>query len=180
VDIEKGFHSVRTEPRADFAGALAGVELCRELLRDEEPHSDLLSLSSITVAARGQVGGRHRFWRSSSGVWPWRLHGQGSTTCRFAESTPRKWRDRSEHGGAVCAECAARSKVGVAVPPETLAALARVQAGQREPMALTIAPVRRELLNLSSSIKLPGAEERRLHAPGLGLIEPWDNTTSSA
>ena len=44
MDIEKSFHGVRSE-LALISRALYCVELCRELLRDEEPHADLLGLA---------------------------------------------------------------------------------------------------------------------------------------
>src|SRR6478735_6565548 len=43
VDVERGFYGVRGDlPR--IARALYAIELCRELVRDEQPHTELFEL----------------------------------------------------------------------------------------------------------------------------------------
>src|SRR4051794_10826220 len=57
VDIERGFYAVRADlPR--ISRALYAVELCRELIRDEQPHEELFELLGryLDLLERNQAG----------------------------------------------------------------------------------------------------------------------------
>ena len=147
VDIERGFYSIRDElPR--IARALYCVELCRELVREQEPHEQLFytavsyldllehqaagptSLIAFELSALAQAGLQPRF--------------DACSLCGGALSE-RVLFD-PEHGGAVCEACAERAH-GQPVSPELIRALAQIQEGEKLPLSPESRRTARDLLN---------------------------------
>lgn len=147
VDIERGFYAVREDlPR--IARALYCVELCRELVREQEPDEALFqtvvgyldaleqnaagptSLIALELSVLGQAGLMPRF-----------------DTCVLCggELGERVVFDAA-HGGVVCQSCAARAS-GPAVPAALARALAAIQRGERLPLSADDRRTARELLN---------------------------------
>ncbi|MCC6334360.1 MAG: DNA repair protein RecO [Myxococcales bacterium] len=148
VDVLRSYHHLREElPR--IARALYSLELCRELLRDHEPHEALFdalrgylelleerqagptSLLKFELDALQHTGFRPRFA-------PCALCG-GPTGARPLFDP--------EHGGVVCEGCAPRVPRGVPVSASLVDALARLQAGERTPLPAELRARARQLLN---------------------------------
>lgn len=148
VDIERSFHTVREDlPR--IARALYCLELCRELIREHEPHPQMFestlaylellerkaagptSLIAFELAMLAQAGLMPRFDRCALCGGPL---GEG---LRFDPS----------HGGAVCEACCGRARAGMAVRAGVVQALCALQAGERTPLSPELRRHARELLN---------------------------------
>lgn len=149
VDIEKAFHALRGDlPR--IARALYAIELCRELIRDEQPHPQLFallvrylealdgntagptSLIAFELSALAHVGFMPRF--------------DACAICGGSPLPPLRF--DPDHGGVVCSRCAARTPFGAALEPELAMALAAIQHGERKPMEKAPRERARQLLNL--------------------------------
>jgi DNA repair protein RecO (recombination protein O) len=149
VDVERTFHGIRDELSL-IARALYCTELCRELLRDAQPHEELLTL---VVDYLGLLEARK--------AGPTSLLAFELSALALAGLMPRfdvcslcsqDWAPRPrfdpEHGGAVCEACALRSRAGIMVEESTLASLRALQEGVRQPLPPEIRQRARELLNL--------------------------------
>lgn len=149
VDVLCSFHGLRSELPL-IARALYCAELCRELVRDGEPHASLYglmvdylgeleqrragptSLLLFELTALSEVGLQPRFDRCAL------CGGEVGASPRFDP----------EHGGAVCESCGPRSRFGVPVSGELVRALAGLQGGAREPLSAELRQRGRALLNL--------------------------------
>lgn len=149
LDIERSFHALRDDLSL-ISRALYCLELCRELVRDHEPHPEMFlslgrylalleakqagptSLIAFELDALAQAGLMPRF--ESCAVC-------GGETGAHAVFDP-------DHGGVVCEKCRARVGRGVAVTGELAAALAELQRGARKPMPADQRQRAREILNL--------------------------------
>lgn len=149
VDVVQSFHRLRDDlPR--IARLLYCLELIRELTRDHEPHAALFdglrdylkkldakeagptSLLLFELDALAQAGFMPKF-----------------SPCALCEQpTGDRPRFDPEHGGVVCLSCAPRVPRGMPVSPEVVEALARLQAGERTPMAPELRAKARTLLNV--------------------------------
>jgi DNA repair protein RecO (recombination protein O) len=145
ADIQASYPRVR-EDLARIARALYCVELCRELVRDREPHTQLYellvdylaqldrqeagptSLIAFELDALAQAGLMPRF--------------DACSLCS-GEYGPRPRFDPS-HGGVVCELCAS----GFPVSRELMHGLRDLQAGARTPLSAEQRRQARELLNL--------------------------------
>ncbi|MEW5740699.1 MAG: DNA repair protein RecO [Myxococcota bacterium] len=148
VDVLRSYHRLREElPR--IARALYSLELCRELLRDHEPHEALFdALREYLALLDDRQAGPTSLLKfeldalQHAGFMP-----------RFAPcalcggQTGARPRFDPEHGGVVCDDCAPRVPRGVAVTPELVDALARLQAGERTPLEPELRARARQLLN---------------------------------
>jgi DNA repair protein RecO (recombination protein O) len=149
AEVERGHHSLRDDlPR--IARAFYALELCRELLRDVQPHPQLFallagylelldqkaagptSLLAFELTALAHAGLMPRFDRCAicGGAW-----GEGM---RFDPS----------HGGTVCGRCAERERGGLQLAPDVARGLAELQRGARTPLSAPIRARGREVLNL--------------------------------
>lgn len=148
ADIERGFYAVREDlPR--IARALYCVELCRELVREHEPHPRLfaLLLEYLELLEQGAAGPTSliAFELSAlaqAGLMP---RFDGCAVCGGDLGEPLRF--DPEHGGAVCGGCAERSRGGLPVPSALVRALAGLQAGVRQPLPQELRARSRELLN---------------------------------
>jgi DNA repair protein RecO (recombination protein O) len=149
VDVETGFYAARSD-LSRIARALYSVELCRELLRDQEPHPELWD---ATVNYLGQL--------EQGGAGPTSLLAFELEVLALVGFMPRfdvcvlcrgAWaqgaRFDPEHGGALCESCSLTNRVGMVVDPSTLSALGALQKGRREPLPKEVRAKARELLNL--------------------------------
>ncbi len=148
VDIEQGFGRIRGELSL-IARALYAVELCRELLRDDQPHPDLFellvrylgeldagaagptSLLAFELSALAMVGLMPRLDACA------RCGGELSEGAGFDP----------DQGGALCSACALADRQAMRVPWPVLAGLRDVQAGVRAPLGPDVRQRARELLN---------------------------------
>lgn len=149
VDVVQSFHHLRDDlPR--IARLLYCLELIRELTRDYEPHVTLFdalkdylqrldakqagptSLLLFELDALAQAGFMPNF----------------SPCALCGQPTGPRPRFDPEHGGVVCFGCASRVPNGFPVSPDVIEALARLQAGERTPMAADLRARARELLNV--------------------------------
>jgi len=148
VDLDRSHLAIRTDlPR--LSRALYALELCRELVRDEQPHPalfDLLvdyldqldanragptSLIAFELAALRLAGFMPRF--------------SGCAVCGGGLAEPVRF--DADHGGCVCGPCGARTSQGMPISPGLAAALAGLQAGARTPLPADQRARARELLN---------------------------------
>jgi DNA repair protein RecO (recombination protein O) len=148
ADIARSLHGLR-EDLSRIARALYCLELCRELVRDREPHPELFlalvdyleqldlgragptSLVAFELSALARAGLMPRFDRCAlCGSLP----GPGS----FFDP---------EHGGVVCEGCKERALHPLRIAPELALGLSRLQQGVREPLGPEQRQRARELLN---------------------------------
>jgi len=146
VDVMQAFPRIREElPR--IARALYALELCRELLRDDEPAPELLSLAVEWLGRldAGEAG--------PTSVIAFELQALALAglmprfdACALCGGPPGEApRFDVDHGGAVCAGCAARA-TGPRIDPVLLAGLAAIQAGERQPLPPELRAEARALL----------------------------------
>jgi DNA repair protein RecO (recombination protein O) len=149
ADIRCVFHRIREELTL-IARALYCVELCRELVRDREPHPELFSLllEYLEKLDQKEAGPSSliAFELSAlahAGLMP-RLD-----RCTLCGADPGESpRFDPEHGGAVCDSCRTRAHYAVAVPPQLVRSICALQKGDRTPLPAGIRQRARELLNL--------------------------------
>ena len=148
ADIERGFYAVREDlPR--IARALYCVELCRELVREQEPHPQLFSqvVEYLGLLEQGAAGPTSliAFELSAlarAGLMP---RFDGCAVCSGSLVEPLRF--DPDHGGAVCASCGERSRGGLPVSLSLVQGLAGLQAGERQPLPAEMRARARELLN---------------------------------
>ncbi len=149
VDVVRAFSGLRSD-LSRIGRALYVVELCRELVREREPHPELFdltgawlgqleegaagptSLIAFELEALSLAGLRPRFDECSVCGG-----GLGLQPCFDAAQ-----------GGGVCQRCQGRAPGAPRVPPELLEALAALQAGQRTPLSAPLRARARGLLNI--------------------------------
>src|SRR5512133_3525146 len=149
VDVERSHAGLRSE-LALIARALYCAELCRELLRDDQPHPDLFErLVGYLGGLEGGAAGPTSLLAfeldalAMVGLMP-RLDACASCGRPLADGA----RFDPESGGGVCASCAASAPASVAAPRPVLDGLARIQRGEKVPLAAEARQRARELLNL--------------------------------
>jgi len=146
VEVVHAFPHIREElPR--IARALYALELCRELLREESPAPELLTLAVEWLGQldAGQAG--------PTSVLAFELQALALAglmprfdRCALCGGPPGpEPRFDADHGGAVCANCAGRTQ-GQPVRAEVLAGLAALQAGTRQPLTPALRAEARSLL----------------------------------
>ncbi len=148
VDVVQAFAGLRFD-LSRIGRALYVVELCRELLRDQEPHTELFDVTTrwLTLLERGQAGPTSLLAfeleaLSLAGLQP---RFDGCSVCGGALGGDPRF--DAAHGGGVCAGCQSRAPGAARVPPELLAALASLQAGERNPLSPPVRDRARALLN---------------------------------
>ncbi len=135
VDVEKTFHGLRDDLTL-ISRAMYCLELCRELMRDREPHAQMFdaleeylgrleqkqagptSLIAFELDALAQAGLMPRF--DCCAIC-------GGGVGENAAFDP-------DHGGAVCGNCRGRVHGGSPLPEELARSLYGLQSGIRQPM----------------------------------------------
>jgi len=150
VDVERSHAGLRSE-LALIARALYCAELCRELVRDDQPHPELFErLVGYLAELEGGAAGPTSLLAfeldalAMVGLMP-RLDACAACGGPLADGA----RFDPESGGAVCALCAAaRAPASAAAPRPVLDGLARIQRGEKVPLGAEARQRARELLNL--------------------------------
>jgi len=149
VDVVQSFHRLRDDlPR--IARLLYCLELVRELTRDHEPHLALFDqLRDYLARLDSKEAGPTSLLLfeldalAKAGFMP-----SFSPCVLCGQLTGERPRFDPDHGGVVCFACAPRVPRGFPVSPEVVDALARLQAGERTPMAGELRAKARQLLNV--------------------------------
>jgi len=146
VEVLQAFPHIREE-LSRIARALYALELCRELLRDDEPAPELLGLAVEWLGRldAGEAG--------PTSVLAFELQALALAglmprfdACALCGGPPGEApRFDVDHGGAVCGGCAARA-TGPRIDPVLLAGLAAIQAGARQPLPPALRAEARALL----------------------------------
>ena len=146
VEVVNAFPRIRDElPR--IARALYALELCRELLRDDEPAPELLTLAVDWLGRldAGEAG--------PTSVLAFELQALALAglmprfdSCAICGGPPGEApRFDVDHGGAVCTGCGARSSAP-GIDPALLEGLAAIQGGARQPLPPAFRAEARRLL----------------------------------
>jgi DNA repair protein RecO (recombination protein O) len=151
ADIEKSYPGVR-EDLQRIARAMYCLELCRELIREREPHPELFALLEdyLDLLDRRQAGPTSLIAfelnaLARAGLMP---RFDRCALCEGALGEAPIF--DPDHGGGVCSRpaCRSRAQFGVPAAPSLLAALRSLQGGAREPLGSEQRRRARELLNL--------------------------------
>ncbi|GMU62418.1 MAG: DNA repair protein RecO [Myxococcaceae bacterium] len=148
VDVLRSYHHLREElPR--IARALYSLELCRELLRDHEPHEALFDAlrGYLELLEERQAGPTSLLKFELDALQHTGFRPRFSPCALCGGPTGARPRFDPEHGGVVCEGCAPRVPRGVPVAAALVDALARLQAGERTPLPSELRARARQLLN---------------------------------
>ena len=130
VDIARSFHATRGDLSA-IARALHALELCRELLRDGQPHAELydalLAYLSRLDEAVADESGHVRFEIDALSLTGFRPDFQACVRCGSDWGVGPTF--DADAGGALCNACASTSRGGIAVTPDIMQGLRAVQQG---------------------------------------------------
>ena len=146
VEVMQSFRHIREElPR--IARALYALELCRELLRDDEPAPELLSLAVEWLGRldAGEAGPTSVLAFELQALALAGLMPRFDACALCGGPAGEAPRFDVDHGGAVCADCSARAS-GPRVDPAVLEGLASIQAGARQPLSPALRAEARVLL----------------------------------
>ncbi|HZH04087.1 MAG TPA: DNA repair protein RecO [Myxococcaceae bacterium] len=149
VDIEQGFYAIR-ESLPRIARALYCLELCRELVRDQEPQPELYAslLSYLKALEANQAGPTSLVAFELRALAHAGLMPRLDACARCGGAPTEGLRFDPDHGGIVCGACQSRVPGGVPVALGLVRALNGLQRGEREPMQPEARERARELLNL--------------------------------
>ncbi|MBI3185083.1 MAG: DNA repair protein RecO [Myxococcales bacterium] len=148
AEVEATFPAVRADlPR--IARALYSLELCRELLREREPHLELFELLlAYLEALEGGAGPTSLVGFELSALARAGLMPRFSPCAVCGGPTGERPRFDPDHGGVVCEGCAWASPQSVPMSPTEVEALRALQAGARTPLPRELRHRARALLNL--------------------------------
>jgi DNA repair protein RecO (recombination protein O) len=149
ADIQETFAGIRHDLPL-IARALYCLELCRELVRDREPHPalfallvDYLHLLNQRAAGPSSVIAFELGALAQAGLMP------RFDQCALCGGPPGSDpRFDPDHGGAVCAGCSHRARGAIPVSAHLVGSLRAIQAGERSPIPAPIRQKARELLNI--------------------------------
>jgi DNA repair protein RecO (recombination protein O) len=155
VDVVRAFAGLRSE-LSRIGRALYVVELCRELLRDHEPHAELFALTSswLSQLEEGTAGPTSliAFELEALSLAGLRPRFDACSVCGGALGADPRF--DAGQGGGVCFGCQGRAPGAARVAPELLQALAELQAGHRTPLSAPLRARARALLNAFISYHL--------------------------
>lgn len=148
VDVERAHLALRTDlPR--IARALYALELCRELVRDEQAHGalfhQLVAYLGLLEANRAGPTSLIAFELSALALSGFMPRFGACAVCGGGLAEPIRF--DPEHGGCVCAPCGARTPHGLGISGALAEGLAGLQAGARTPLPPELRARARELLN---------------------------------
>lgn len=149
ADIVTSFFALRDDlPR--IARALYCLELCRELTRDHEPH---VPLFDCLLAYLGELDARKagptsliKFELDALRLTGFMPRFSPCAICGGASGDRPRF--DPDAGGVTCEKCAHRVPQGIPVTAEVVTALAKLQDGERTPLAVDVRARCRELLNV--------------------------------
>jgi DNA repair protein RecO (recombination protein O) len=148
VDVVRTFAGLRSD-LSRIGRALYVVELCRELLRDREPHPELFDAAAAWLGRleEGTAGPTSliAFELEALSLAGLRPRFDGCAVC--GGSLGLEPRFDAAQGGGVCQKCQGRVPGAPRVDVELLQALAALQAGQRTPLSASLRAQARGLLN---------------------------------
>lgn len=155
LDVEQSFHGLR-EDLTLISRALYCLELCRELLREQEPHPLLFA------ALAGYLGKLEAREAGPTSLIAFELEALARAglmprfdCCAICGGAPgEEALFDADHGGVVCRGCRARVTAGVPVSGALVGSLAGLQRGSRTPMPAAERQRAREILNLFISHQL--------------------------
>jgi DNA repair protein RecO (recombination protein O) len=155
VDVLRAFSGLRSE-LSRIGRALYVVELCRELLRDQEPHPELFDLTSGWLAQleEGTAGPTSLIAFELEALSLAGLRPRLDACAVCSGDLGLEPRFDAAHGGGVCQRCQARAPGAARVAPALLEALAGLQAGHRTPLGAPMRAQARGLLNAFISYHL--------------------------
>jgi DNA repair protein RecO (recombination protein O) len=148
VDVVRAYAGLRSE-LSRIGRALYAMELCRELLRDREPHPELFDITTewLTALEEGADGPTSLIAFELEALSLAGLRPRFDACCVCGGALGQTPRFDAAHGGGVCGRCQARAPAAGRVAPELLQALAALQAGQDMPLAAGLQAQTRGLLN---------------------------------
>ena len=148
VDVLRAFHRLRSD-LSRIGRALYAVELCRELVRDEEPHPELFEAarSWLVELEEGAAGPTSLIAFELRALALAGLMPRFDACCLCGCPPGAEPRFDPAHGGAVCAQCQGRAPGAARVVPDHLRALAALQSGERTPLPAPVRAAARGLLN---------------------------------
>jgi DNA repair protein RecO (recombination protein O) len=149
ADVVTSFHGLRDDlPR--IARSLYALELCRELTRDHEPHRELFTslLEYLALLEAGKAGPTSLVKFELDALALAGFRPQFDPCLRCGNETGERPRFDPDVGGALCESCAMQVPHAVPAYAAVIDALARLQAGERQPFDEQIRSRARGLLNL--------------------------------
>jgi DNA repair protein RecO (recombination protein O) len=149
LEVEDTFHGLRADLGL-ISRAMYCLELCRELLRDQEPHPALFDALAEYLAGleKGQRGPTSLIAFELEALAQAGLQPRFDVCCVCGGGVGERALFDPSHGGAVCLSCGPRAQGAVAVQGALCAALAALQAKGRTPLPPAERQRARELLNL--------------------------------
>jgi DNA repair protein RecO (recombination protein O) len=151
AEIEQSFQAIRRDLPL-ISRALYCLELCRELVREHEPHPELFAhlVGYLEELDRGKAGPTSLLAFELEALRHGGLMPRFDGCALCGQATGEAPVFDPEHGGGVCSrpECRVRVQFGVPVAAALLQALQRIQAGAREPLPFEQRQRAREVLNL--------------------------------
>jgi DNA repair protein RecO (recombination protein O) len=149
AEILETFTTIRQDlPR--IARALYCLELCRELVRDREPHPalfalllDYLRLLDQRAAGPSSVIAFELSALAHAGLMP-----RFDQCALCGGPLGREPRFDPQHGGAVCGGCTNRARDAIRVSSQLVQSMSAIQAGERSPLPAATRQRARELLNI--------------------------------
>jgi DNA repair protein RecO (recombination protein O) len=148
VDVVRTFSGLRSD-LSRIGRALYVVELCRELLREREPHPELFDAATawLGLLEEGRAGPTSliAFELEALSLAGLRPRFDACSVC--GGPLGRAPRFDAAQGGGVCERCQGRVPGAPHVAPELLEALAGLQEGQKTPLSAPVRAQARGLLN---------------------------------
>ncbi len=148
VDVIRPFAGLRSD-LSRIGRALYVVELCRELLREQEPHPELFDATTgwLSLLEEGRAGPTSllAFELDALSLAGFQPRFDACSVCGGLLGPEPRF--DAAHGGGLCGGCHGRAPGAPRVPPELLEALAGLQAGQRTPLSAPLRARARTLLN---------------------------------
>jgi len=148
VDVVRTFAGLRAD-LSRIGRALYVAELCRELLREREPHPELFETACgyLTTLEEGRAGPTSLLAFELEALSLAGLQPRFDACSLCGGTLGMDARFDAAHGGGVCGRCQGRAPGAARVDAQLLAALAGLQAGQRTPLSPALRAQARGLLN---------------------------------
>lgn len=148
ADIRSSFFHLR-EQLPTIARALYCLELCRELVRDHEPHEALFQalLGYLGLLDQGKAGPTSLIQFELDALAEAGFQPRFDSCVLCGGPTGERPRFDPSHGGVVCEKCVLRATGARAVSPELVSAFVALQGGARQPWPPELRARGRDVLN---------------------------------